>query len=443
MKTQPMKTLPTKIPMLNFTATMALKCVITMSFVLLFGSGQQTFGQGFNLEGYLKKKDTNQNGRVEPEELSNNARGILKKMGFDDTKSNSISKIVSRANKEKKAMEEKAKPSNNRTRKTEGFGGERTKSEGVTRFGADAVSAGSTSRGKSQPSFSKSVIERVDSTLKRYDSNKDGSLDRNEMKRARWGSPPPEQNDTNRDGVLSKEELSVRYASREKMFSKTNSSSSVRSTSSKDKGEDDRSKRARDRESFRSSSKSPSTRSSSRSTTRTPSSTKSYTPKSTASSSSSSSDAQAKYERYAASLVDQYDVDKDGKLSADETKKMRRPPAGADANKDGFITKSELVGSLSGTNKSSTSEPAGDAVAVKEKAKSKYSRDRGSSNRSKSRTSTGSRTSSSFDKLDANADKQIQMHEFADKWSDDLVKEFYAKDTNGDGVITLKEWSGK
>jgi hypothetical protein len=35
------------------------------------------------------------------------------------------------------------------------------------------------------------------------------------------------------------------------------------------------------------------------------------------------------------------------------------------------------------------------------------------------------------------------MHEYSSKWDDKTVKEFYEKDKNGDGVITLKEWTSR
>ncbi len=67
-----------------------------------------------------------------------------------------------------------------------------------------------------------------------------------------------------------------------------------------------------------------------------------------------------KYVKYAESLITRYDEDKDGKLNETESKKMRRPPAGADVNDDGFITKAELIGSLSGTNKPPSSSRTSD-----------------------------------------------------------------------------------
>ncbi|MFT7634160.1 MAG: hypothetical protein ACI87E_005219 [Mariniblastus sp.] len=394
--------------------------VFSLGFVslMMFTSAAQA---QFDLEEYLKRKDVNRNGRVEPEELSSNARGILKKMGFDDRKSNSISKIISKANKDRAVAASSSKASTSRDRKVSGFGVEgKTDTEGVSRFGASRDSGSS----KTKIKFSASVTERVESTIRQYDRNKNGVLDKSEISSARWGSPSPEQNDTNRDGRLSKEELSNRYAAREKQYGDRSRSSSTdrsRSISSDRKSSDSKS----------SDSKFRTTRSSS-----TPSSSSSSS--TTGSSGSDDRAARAKYERYAASLVTQYDADKDGKLSKDETKKMRRPPAGADVDKDGFITKDELVGSLSGTNKKSTSSSS--KVAVKDSSSKSRGREytRGSSS-----SSSSYRSSSSFDKLDGNEDKQVQMHEFASKWDDKTVSEFYEKDRNGDGVITLQEWSGK
>ena len=122
---------------------------------------------------------------------------------------------------------------------------------------------------------------------------------------------------------------------------------------------------------------------------------------------------------------------------------MRRPPAGADTDKDGFITKSELMDSLSGANKAPASaKPAtsNDNDGNSSSSSSRSTRDRGYSPRS---TSSRPGSSSSFEKLDVNADRSVQMHEYSDKWDDKKIEEFYEKDKNGDGVITLREWTGK
>ncbi len=421
--------------------------------------GSLAEAQQFQLEDYLKRKDTNQNGRVEPEEMSDNTRGFLRRMGFDTDKSLSISKIVSKASDDRKAADSKsAKPG--RTRKVAGFAVDKTESSAsVTRFGESGATKGSSTQ---TSQFSESVMKQVNDTLGRYDRNKDGSLDRDELKNARWGSPPPEQSDTNRDGRLTKDELANRYASREQFYRSSSSSnsdsrrSSSRSTDSQDQGRGlSGSSRYRPSSSSNSTSYSGSSRSSSwrsdssrSDSSRSDSSRSTYSRSSTpsrttsnVSSVQSSGDEQAKYEKYAESLIGQYDADKDGKLNSEETKKMRRPPAGADADKDGFITKSELVDSLSGTSKPTASEQPD---KNDNKKVSRFGGDRGGPTTATSRgSSSRPGSSSSFEKLDANADRQVQMHEYATKWDDKTVDEFYSKDKNGDGVITLREWTGK
>lgn len=68
-----------------------------------------------------------------------------------------------------------------------------------------------------------------------------------------------------------------------------------------------------------------------------------------------------KYRAYSQALIKRYDEDGDGRLNKDEVRSMRRPPVGADANNDGFITAAEIVASLDGENKSSNNSPKKDA----------------------------------------------------------------------------------
>ena len=387
---------------------------------------QITAAQDFKLDEYLKRKDVNSNGKLEPSEMSNNTRSYLSKNGFNPEKPVSISKVLSKLSKEK-ASKEKADRKMNRERKVPGFGVEKEESgSGVSRFGATTSKAkGSTAK---KVTYSDSVNRQVDSTLGRYDRNKDGSLDKEEMSRARWGSPTPQESDTNKDGRLSRSELSNRYASRESAY---RNSSSSRGSSSRDSSKSS-SKKSSSSAWRPTSTRSTSSSSKESSTSRKPSS----------SSSSSSSSSREKYEKYAASLIGQYDENKDGKLDGDEIKKMRRPPVGADQNKDGFVTKSELYDSLSGANKpASKASSTADARKTTGSSSSRSSRWGSSSSRSSSRSSSGS--SRDFEKFDKNEDRQVQMHEYSAKWDEKTVKEFYEKDKNSDGVITLKEWSSK
>lgn len=56
-------------------------------------------------------------------------------------------------------------------------------------------------------------LREAEDRIKRYDSNKDGVLSQDELSRGRW-SEDPMQFDRNRDGKLNKSELAVRYAKR-------------------------------------------------------------------------------------------------------------------------------------------------------------------------------------------------------------------------------------
>jgi len=401
---------------------------LNLALVALFVLSTIVSAQDFKLAEYLKRKDVNSNGKLEPSEMSSNTRSYLSKNGFNPEKSVSISKILSKLDKDK-ANKEKTDRKMNRERKVPGFGVEREESgSGVARFGSTAnESKGSTAK---KVTYSESVNRQVESTLGRYDRNKDGSLDKEEMSKARWGSPTPQESDTNKDGRLSRSELSNRYASRESAYRGSSRGSS--SSSSRDSSRSSSSSKKSSSSWRPTSTRSSSSSSRESSTSRKPSS----------SSSSSSSSSREKYEKYAASLIGQYDENKDGKLGSDEIKKMRRPPVGADQNKDGFITKSELFDSLSGANKPAAKSSSADARKSTGTSSSRSSRWGSSSSRSSSsRSSSGS--SRDFEKFDKNEDRQVQMHEYSSKWDDKTVEEFYEKDKNGDGVITLKEWSSK
>jgi hypothetical protein len=345
---------------------------------------------------------------------------------MDPSKSVSISKVISKMNKDRRDKErQETIKRREASRKVPGFGVEDRETTAVARFGA-----ASTSTGENAPKYSESVLERAQSTLDRYDRNKDGVLDREEIKRARWGSPSPEESDKNKDGKLSRDELAGRYQSRENYYRKSDSSRSSSRSSSSRREDEDRERREREREKYRNSGRSSVSR-----VSRTPTTSSSRS----SSSKSSSADSQAKYRKYAESLIGNYDKDKDGKLNKEEVKQMRRPPVGADTDKDGFITQSELLDSLSGKNKSSSSSSE-KSESSSSKSSSRYARR--DSSRGSSRSGSSS-SSSSFDRLDANEDRQVAMHEFSSDWNDEKIAEFYAKDKNGDGVITLREWTDK
>ena len=177
------------------------------------------------------------------------------------------------------------------------------------------------SSSSAQPNYAR-YEKYAESLIKNYDKDKDGKLNKEEINKMRR---PPAEADVDNDGFVTKEELVGSVL-----------------LSRYDSDKDGKLSQSELVESLRS----PSVRSPYRD--RTP-------PKSLPRSSPDSS-SQEKYERYVDSLLNQYDEDKDGQLSQEEKKKMRRPPTGADTNNDGLVSRDELINSLSGKAKNPPSE---------------------------------------------------------------------------------------
>ena len=384
--------------------------------------------QRFDVEEYLKKIDKDGNGVLDENEMSGRTKSFISRMGVDTDRPVKVSDVVAKVKRGRREWEERRAKENAPPLKVPGFGlTESKESNGsVPGFGqSDTPSGGRTQQ------FSKEVQERVNDVLERYDRNKDGILDQDEIRRGRWGSPKPEESDANRDGKLSRTELATRYVKRDQYYDNNGDRNRGRGDSN------DRSSRGQSTlertEAIRlggSGSTNSFRRSSSRGATSSrPTSSRSS---SGSSRSSSSSSDRAKYEGYAEGLIKRYDENKSGALEKDEIGKMRRPPK-ADANNDGTITKDELIDNLMGGSSSSSSS------STSSDSSSRSASDRGSRSSSRSRSSRGG-SSGSFEELDANTDARIHMYEFSDEWNEEKVKEFYDKDKNGDGVITLEEW---
>ena len=419
-------------PMGYFVSQRKLICCLSLASVFAFCTNGSA--QPFDMAKFLNNQDANQNGKIEAREISNNLKESLKKSGFKIADGLTIKEIVSGLKKtKKKSPKKKSSPTpSKRISKVPGFGtsSDDSDSVGVAKFGSsDSVSE------PTEKKYSDSVIARVERSLERYDQDNNGFLDQSEISRGRWGNPNVEESDTNKDGILSRAELSERYAARESYYRNSNwrpshSKNGMRSSETSSSVKD----RVKELEAqlsglssggfsiSGSSGRSPKTESKVTSPKRT-------SPKPPASS-------PGKYRSYAKGLIGNYDEDKDGKLSKEEVKQMRSPPVGADSDKDGYITQTELIFNLREKGGASSARPPRD---VRSKTRtSGYSRRNPSSSKTRSNRS---KSSSGFDGLDANQDNRIHMHEYSDEWDDETVAEFYEKDKNGDGLITLEEWS--
>jgi len=263
--------------------------------------------------------------------------------------------------------------------------------------------------------FSASVMAQVERTMSRNDKNKSGLLESDEIARSRWSNPTWQESDRDQDGKLSQLELAYRYEDREEAARKKlearrstgNRATSNRSTTNRGRIVSSRT-RPRNYASARAS--------------RTDSETSNER-------TGFNSGSDSAYLRYAEGLMKSYDKDKDGRLSKTELEEMRRPPKNADADRDGFVDKLEMIASVKqrsgvGGNSSHTSASA-------EKLRRRAS------------GAAFNQSDTVFGGKDLNGDRQLQMVEFSEDWSDDVVNEFEEKDSNGDGVITEAEWQAK
>lgn len=117
---------------------------------------------------------------------------------------------------------------------------------------------------------------------------------------------------------------------------------------------------------------------------------------------------------YSHILISNYDQDRDGELSQDEYQRLGKNFDRWDYNRDGSISPAEITVRFRAMQESDSRQ----------------------SNKQKLRTDIPL----TFAELDANVDGQIQVHEFANPFTDESAAEFYAKDRNQDGLITLREW---
>ena len=426
----------------NLMIKLMILCLL--AFGLTADSAAQRRGS-FDAESYFKSLDRNGDEKLDKNELHSKALAFLKRRGVDvEGDSIPLSSIS-------KQLKPKNKPDDgNRGQKAQ-----KTKNLKVPSFGVPAEKYSVTPFGvdgaEKQEEFSESTLKNTRKLLGWYDRDKNGVLDETEIKRARWGAPTPSESDLNQDGVLSRYELNKRYHLREQEQNKQSESTQSRSSRSRRRGNGtDSNGRSSNSSSGESSSRS-SSRSSSSSSSRSRGSgrTSPTTSSSTTSSSTSASRSSAAYEKYAKNLIKQYDKDKDSRLSKAEWKARLILHADADQNKDGYVTEEEYADALQADND-------------KKKSTSSYSRNIPTRATASPRTSTGSRARSAsrskyssngkssrksgagdFSKLDKDSDNQVQMHEYSSDWDDKKVKEYYAYDTNRDGVITSAEWKAK
>ena len=293
----------------------------------------------------LRRMDANQDGRLEPQEISGRARaGVMRladEAGLDLNQPLSINRLERQLrrqggdesrrrggpddSRQGRGSQRRDAPSPEPARaaaSTSGFGPVATASS-VRGFGGSATA---TTSPPNQP-IDDRTQRYVERFMTQYDRNQNGRLESSEWEGARWGSDPKES-DLNKDGILTKEELAARMSNRWGTRS-----------SAPDRSARPESDSGRERRSFE----------------RGPSGPGNEQSRGSGSSNSGSNDSNDRIRRYAEGLLKRYDRSGNGALEKDEWSQMRERYGSADANKDSVITVNELALFLSNDNRASGS----------------------------------------------------------------------------------------
>jgi hypothetical protein len=167
---------------------------------------------------------------------------------------------------------------------------------------------------------------------------------------------------------------------------------------------------------------------------------------------------------FARSFIKERDKDKNGWLNGDELKDLHGKPAEADLNKDGVITVEELTARLSSDSTTPTNSPvaSGGSSSGESAGKSRDGESNGpkrvyvgSTGSAASLTKEGDKRHSYrfrtagerlpsglpdwFKSKDANGDGQVSMSEYSRSWSKGTVETFRRLDLNNDGIVTANE----
>ncbi|PQO25803.1 calcium sensor EFh [Blastopirellula marina] len=165
-----------------------------------------SFGQG----EWIRRLDDDNNGYIEPDEISERSRRYLEDFaipyGLSLSRPNSVKKLEQAARLHAERRERAGSPTLPPPAEVEGLKG----------FGVDPekpLVPGFGLREVKYP-YTQADLDEAASMLRRWDRDGDGKLDPQEIERARWDGHDPLDSDFDQDRSLTKLELSQRYARR-------------------------------------------------------------------------------------------------------------------------------------------------------------------------------------------------------------------------------------
>lgn len=330
-----------------------------------------------DLQQSLQRLDRNENGMIEPNEITPLARPYLENIAKPSKLSLSATHSIDRYQKAARyyfALKN-------------GVNGERLKPDtvpknGVVEFGVpdgEPYTPGFGLPVKGTYAVTDDDRRQASSIIRRYDRDKNGFVTREEAQRASWTYRDPFESDFNRDDRLSELELQQRFA-RRRILAGNTSAFTKKST--------------RDKALGRPSWTDPKEKGTQKKKASRPLDTRSRGPTSPG--------------YLTDNLLSNFDANRNGRLEAQESKDLGLPVSQIDANRDAEISREELFRFVQKWQEE-TSDESLDALP------------------------------DWFFDRDQNNDQQIAMSEFTDEWTSEKAEQFVSYDTNGDGIVTIDE----
>lgn len=324
---------------------------------------------------WIRRLDANKNGYIEPSELTDRTRAFLDRFardaGIDLDRTHSVTRLEAAARRYFDSRNRTSSTANNPPQVTSTIKGFEP-DEGrfiAPEFGSPQV----------RYPYTQAHLNSAQSLLSRYDRNRDGVLTFDEIDSSRWSGPSPQDCDLDRDGKLTLVELAQRYSRREALekqkeiinrYTASQSQAALSTSSSTDR-------RSSDRGSYERGPR-------------------------------GSSQADRGSRALAYSIIERFDINKNGTLEPREMASVGIDIAKADYNRDGRVDRNELADYLF-----QEMEREGNDLSEL--------------------------LPTWFFERDLNNDGQIEMAEFTDHWDADKADEFAMYDANGDGIITPDE----
>ncbi len=262
-------------------------------------------------------------------------------------------------------------------------------------------------------------FDEAEQTIKRYDRNRNGVLEQDEIRAGKWLYGNPMNQDRNGDGKLTRSELAVRY--------------SIRRDTQRDQQREKAFRDSQNPQSKQQPQGSP---------------PQGGPPQSRGRSRSGGTDGGDRMKQFADGIFQRYDSNKSGVFEKEEWKNFRTDPSGWDFNKDGKITRDELTKGMAqrfggGRSRGGDNGSSGRTTYNGNGQAGPAGGGSGESPKSYRFRTAHERLPEGIPQWyrdgDRNKDGQIAMSEYSGQWNAKTLAEYYVYDKNRDGLVTVQE----